>query len=406
MRDIDTLIKPVIERQQKINFFVLMKLAKRIKKIGTLLPSDLHTVKVISETTMDIKQINQYLAKMADLQVNAIQEIIKNVAYDAYDGMEAYYNMSSIPFVSLEHNEPVKQSMLAIARNTGNSYRNLANAQAFMVRDLTNPTKLIDTPMSKIYQSVVDEAIQAVQSNVMDYQTAMRRTVKQLVESDVKVVEYEAESGKKHVQDMEAAVRRDVLDGVRQVSQQVQDITGEQFGSTGKEISVHRFSAPDHEPIQGHQFTNEEWEKLQNNEPFQDLNGKHFEKLKRRIGVWNCHHLAYPIMAGITKPNYTQEELDKIIEDNHKGYTTSTGKTYTMYECTQMQRAMERKIRKAKQGQMIAVESGDEQLAQEYQAKISKYVKEYDAFSKACGLSVKGDRIRVDGYKPIKLKKK
>ena len=45
------------------------------------------------------------------------------------------------------------------------------------------------------------------------------------------------------------------------------DYHGQRFGSDGVEISAHAISAPDHLPVQGRQFSNEEFCKMQNGMP-------------------------------------------------------------------------------------------------------------------------------------------
>jgi hypothetical protein len=232
----------------------------------------------------------------------------------------------------------------------------------------------------------------------------MRRSLKQLNESGIRYVTYQAESGKVHTQRLDTAVRRNILDGIRAVYQGVQDETGRQFEADGKELSVHQFPAPDHAPIQGHQFTNEEYEKLQSDESFEDVKGNKFDSIARAIGTLNCRHFAYSIIIGHAKPNYTDEQLKAILDKNEKGYTTSNGKHLTFYQCTMKQRQLETEIRKAKDGQIMARESGDRKLAEEYQAKINKYTQQYNAFSKACGLSTKKDRTSVSGYHKISVK--
>ena len=117
------------------------------------------------------------------------------------------------------------------------------------------------------------------------------------------------------------------------------------MGTDGKELSAHVNCALDHEPFQGHQFTNKEFNKLQNNEDFQDILGNKFTGVKRIIGQFNCRHIAKSIFIGFSKPKYTPEQLRKFIDNNHAGYTFSDGKHITMYECTQMQRRMETRIR-------------------------------------------------------------
>ncbi|MBO6261547.1 MAG: hypothetical protein J6N95_02970, partial [Bacilli bacterium] len=114
-------------------------------------------------------------------------------------------------------------------------------------------------------------------------------------------------------------------------------------------------------------------------------------------------HFAWSIIIGFAKPNYTEEQLKEWAQKNAEGYTLPNGKKLTMYQCTQYQRKMETSIRYAKDGQIAARAAGDIELIKKYQMKVNKLSKEYRAFSKACGLSVKRDRTRVSGYKPVKI---
>lgn len=394
---IENLIQPIIERQEKINLYALTVIAEQIKKIGTLAPSSLNTLQRLYQSGVDIKKMNKKLAELAGLQVKDIKNLIKIVALDAYTDAKPLFDYRKKPFVPFSENQNLQRVVKAVAKQTAGEYVNLSKAQAFMIRDMKNPKKLIPTPPAKAYQSVVDEAIQAVQSGVVDYNTAMRRTLNQLSDSGLRVT-YQAESGKVHTQSMDAAVRRNVLDGIREINQGVQDEVGEEFGADGKEITVHRYSAPDHEPIQGHQFSNKEYEKLQNNQAFHDYQGRQFEAIKRPIGVWNCRHFTYSIILGHSKPIHSDEELEKYKEENAAGYTDGNGKHRTMYECTQEMRRMERNIRYAKQAKIAADYAGDVAKATESIAKVKALTAEYKAFCKACGFSPRLDHIRVDGY--------
>lgn len=400
---IENLILPIVARQEAINNFVIQTIAKRVKEIGHLLPSDVYKLERLYKSGVDVKLINKEIARLTNLNEKEIKKIIKEVAKDAYKDAKPFYDYRHKSFIPFEKNEALQKVVKAVQNQTVETYMNLSKAQAFMLRDLKNPKKLIPTPLAKAYYTVIDEAVQASQQGVVDYNTAMRRTLKQLNESGIRNVVYNTESGRTYSQRLDTAVRRNVLDGIRAINQSMQDEIGKQLNTDGKEISVHENSAPDHEPIQGHQFTNEEYEKLQNNEPFEDVDGEKFGAIERPIGVLNCMHYTFSIIIGVEKPNYTKEQLQKFIEHNQKGYTTKSGKHYTMYECTQHQRELETRIRRAKDGQMMAIEAGDMKLVDKYQTKVAKITDEYNQFSKACGLSPKLDRIRVVGYKRIKF---
>lgn len=396
---LNKLISPIVERQERINSYVIAIIVRRIKEIGTLLPSDIYKLEQILRSGSDIRKINKEIARLTGLNEKEIKNLISLIARDAYMDMKPFFDYRHKPFIPFEQNKPLQRVVNVIAKQTLDTYKNLSKAQAFMIRDLKNPKVLKPTPIAETYQTVLDEAIQASQQGIVDYNTAMRRTIKQLSDSGIRSVTYETESGKKHTQRLDTAVRRNLEDGIREINQGVQDEVGKEYGADGKEITVHAMSAPDHEPIQGHQFTNEEYEKLQSNQAFKDLNGKEFDAIKRPIGIWNCKHFSYSIICGVSKPVYTEEQLEKLKEENQKGYTDKNGKHYTKYECSQKMREMETEIRRHKERYVALKEADDKAGMKEEKAIISQLTKEYQAFCDACGLRPQVDRIRVEGYR-------
>lgn len=401
---LDKLMQPIIDRQEAINNFVLEVIANRVKQIGTLLPSDVYKLITLYERGADVKKINAELAWLTGLQIQDIKRLIKQAALNSYQDAKPYYDYRHKPFIPFNENVALQRVVSTIAQTTADTYINMSKAQAFMIRDLKNPKVLKPTPIAQTYQTVVDEAIQASQSGTIDYNTAMYRTLKQLNDSGIRYVTYQAESGRVHTQRLDTAVRRNLMDGIRAINQGVQDEVGKQFGADGKEITVHANSAPDHEPVQGHQFSNEEFAKLQDGKPFKDYAGQKFGAIERAIGTLNCRHFTYSIVLGVTKPNYTPEQLEEFIRKNNEGYTTPDGKHMTMYECTQYQRKLETEVRKAKDGQMMAKAAGNMKLVDYYQARITKCTNQYKAFSQACGLSPKMTKMRVSGYRRISTK--
>lgn len=401
---IQNLIKPIIDRQEKINEYVIKTICDRIKEIGSLTPSDAYKLGQLLKNGADVRKINQEIARQTGYQVQDIKRIIREVALDNYKDVRPFYDYRMLPYIPFTKNKPLMNVVKAIAKQTADTYVNMAKAQAFMIRDLKNPKKLIPTPVAQTYYSVIDEAVQAAQSGAIDYNTAIRRTVQQLADSGLRYVTYNTESGRIYTQRMDTAVRRNILDGIRAINQGVQDETGRQFGADGKEITVHDYPATDHAPVQGHQFSNEEYEKLQGdaNVQFKDVDGMSFDHFDRHIGTLNCRHFTYSIIIGYANPNYSKKELQEILERNEQGYTLPNGKHMTMYECTQKQRQFETKIRKAKDGQIAAVSAGNEDLAREYQTKVSNLTKQYKAFSDECGLRLQPERIKVAGYRKIK----
>ena len=398
---IDNLIQPFVDRQEAVNQYITGLIAERIKEVGQLSKNDIAQLNRLVQMGGDVRKINAALAQLADVQVKDVKKVIKTVAIDTYQNAKPFYDYRHKSFIPFEKNEPLQKIVSAVSKVTGDTFVNLSNSRAtgFLMPAQNHKYMNVFTDIQTTYRRIIDEAIQAGLSGV-DYRVAIRRALKQLADSGIRRVSWD--SG--YTQRLDTVVRRNVLDGIRSVRQQIDDEAGKQYGSDGKELSVHVNSALDHEPFQGHQFSNEEFENLQSDRDFEDVNGKKFSAVERAIGQYNCRHFASSIIIGQKEPKYTEQELQKFIDNNHKGFTLKDGKHLTMYECTQYQRQLETKIRQLKDSQIIAMKAGDRDLALQYQARVVKYTNDYNEFSKATNLGVKKDRLQVSGYRKIPVK--
>lgn len=392
---IDKLIQPFMKRQEAINLYVIKKIAERIQLIGRLMPSDVQKLETIYQMGADVREINTEIAKRTRRTETEIKNFIKEIAEEIYLDAKPYYDYRQKPFIPISENKRLQQTIKAVAKDTANSFKNLSKAQAFMLRNPLNRKEFIPTSISETYQRTVDFAVQAAQQGTIDYNTAIRKTMEELTESGLRVVEYETEKGKFHSQRLDTAVKRNVLSGIRMVNAKVQEVIGEEVGADGIEISVHMFPAPDHAPIQGHQFTNEEYNKMQSSEPFVDVEKQHFDAIERHITELNCRHYPFAIIIGVMPPNYTKEELQEILKNNETGVTFDNGKKLTMYQCTQKQRDFELKIRKAKEKQLVAKTLKDDVLLEKYNAEVSELKKQYKAFSEKCELPLYWERTNI-----------
>lgn len=393
---IENLIQPFIDRQTKLEMYVLNVIAERVRAIGTLSKSDIYRLQQLLKTGSSAKLLNQMLAEIMSIQEQSVKNMIKEAALSTYVDAKPFYDYRSKSQIPFKDNIRLQRSVEAVGKQTANTFKNLSNSKAtgFYIRDMQKPTKLKFQDMRSAYQSVVDEAVQAVQSGVIDFDTAMRNTLKQLNDSGLRRVYWDSGYSRR----LDSVVRMNLLGGVRQINQQVQLQIADEIKADGIEISAHSFSAPDHEPIQGHIFTLANFDKLQNEQDFEDTYGNKFVAIKRPIGEWNCRHFTQAVIIKAHKPTWDIEDLEELNKANHEGYTTSTGRHYTMYECTQIQRDYELKLRQAKEGYMMAKKSDNKQLAEYYKARIARLNSEYRQFSNDCGLKMQKNKAVVSGF--------
>ena len=124
----------------------------------------------------------------------------------------------------------------------------------------------------------------------------------------------------------------------------------------------------DHADVQGQVFTEEEFDKLQNNELATDIDGGTHLLDKRIIGQYNCRHMAAPFLIGINERSFTPEQLDEINARNEKGIVFD-GKQMSIYEATQCQRALESEMRRTREelNMLKELRGADPRLERDYQ---------------------------------------
>jgi len=98
----------------------------------------------------------------------------------------------------------------------------------------------------------------------------------------------------------------------------IQNKIGQEIGADGWEVSAHRAPSDDHAKVQGHIFTNKEFEKLQKGKPALDIEGISYQ-ITEPIGEGDCKHMAFTVPIGISEPSHSKKELADILQENEKG---------------------------------------------------------------------------------------
>ena len=110
------------------------------------------------------------------------------------------------------------------------------------------------------------------------------------------------------------------------------------------------------------------------------------------LGGWNCRHNFFPFFPGLSKRAYTNEMLAQL-DAKEISYQ---GKDYTRYEASQMQRALERKIRKAKR-EYLSLDAAGQDTA-ESAVKLRRARAQLNDFLKETGLRQDNFREQVAGF--------
>lgn len=379
---VNALPNEAVKVAEEINIEIAKVIAERIKEIGDLSDSDIHKLtNALEYMGADFGKITRLIAKYSKQGQMAVVDTLEKVADGNDEFAQVFYSSKGIAARTWHIDDYLHRLVNAISRQTVDEFTNLSQTLAYKIDNKT-------LSLRQMYTQSIDKAIYQVQSGIIDYHTAMRKTVKQL-SNNMRVVKWESGYSRR----LDSHIRQNILDGVKQLNQKMLDYHGERFESDGVELSAHAISAPDHVKVQGRQFSNEQFNRMQQGLPTEDVNGNKYPGFARPISQWNCRHIKFPIIIGISEPAYTEEQL-KNFERNSK----------EKYDLTQQQRAMETKLRKLKNERLIASAAGDEIEAKRTQREINKQQAIYRRFSEKHNLLYDAKRASVEGYRRISTK--
>ena len=105
----------------------------------------------------------------------------------------------------------------------------------------------------------------------------------------------------------------------------------------------------------------------------------------------------YPVSENSWMDMGQMEELEQMRRENEEGVTFE-GKHYTLYEASQQQRKMERRIRKQKRRILVDEATGDKDKLQNDQIRLQVQKQNYARFSKGVGLPTQHARMETAGF--------
>lgn len=361
----DKITEPITE-------FLLEDIARRISEAGQLTSTASYQIWQAQQLGVSQQYIKKRLKDLLEVSNAEIEQLLTQSAEVGYNfDIRNLPHADAVPFAE---NTVLQQIVSAAVELAQENFTNLTQTLG-MIDPYGNPM-----PLQDVYRKCTDFAFKQVITGATDYNTAIRRATKNLADQGLLVIDYE--SGRTTT--LEAAVRRNIMGGLGLMQEKISQQNHDDFGCDGWEISAHANSAPDHEPIQGKQYSDTEYINLNNS-------------LVRRIGTLNCGHAAFPIILGADIPQYTPEELEKFRQDNADGVTVD-GKHYSGYEATQMQRKIERAMRREKRRILTAEATGDAESLSVAQTRLHRLRQEYSRFSDAAGLRTQDERAQVAGF--------
>ena len=324
---LDTLPDAVVALWQQVEDDILKDIAERISQLDELEPLtptaawQAWRYEQMQACHQDALSI---LARYSKRSRDTIRQTLLDAGLETLASDDALYQALGFAPSAIDTNKTLNNLLNAGYRQTLGTWQNLTATTANTV--------------TGEFERALDRAWLQVSSGAFSYDAAIRGAVDGLA-GRMNGVTYP--SG--HRDTLEVAVRRAVLTGTNQTCARLQLARAEEMGCEFVEVSAHAGARPEHAVWQG---------KVYHVGGAAELDGVLYEDFETTTGYgtgpglcgWNCRHSFYPFFPGISKRLYGQEELDRLAAKT----VEYGGEKYTEYEITQMQRELERRVRKAK----------------------------------------------------------
>ncbi|MFR0817788.1 MAG: phage minor capsid protein [Mediterraneibacter gnavus] len=365
--------KMFLELQNRI----MRDVVRRIKKTGGITSTadyQLNRIQIIGNSTEFIESEIKRLSGLTDPE---LWEIYDTVIEKDYTRVKEIYEQVNANFTPYEDNEQMQTWAKAILSQTKHEIQNITRSMGFA---LDYGGKKVFTPFSEYYQKYLDRACMDIVTGAFDYNTVLRRVVKEMTASGIRTVNYASGYGNR----VPVAVRRAVMTGVHQLAAQINEQVAKDLGTDTYEVTWHAGHRPSHW-WGGNVYTKQELISICRLGEVDGLCGA------------NCRHSYFAFVDGVSVRTYTPEQLREM-EANEQVARSYQGKSYNAYEAQQRQRALETRMRKQRSDIDLLKRGKASQLdIQAAQAKYLNTLREYQGFSKKMELPEQMQRVYMDG---------
>ncbi len=389
--EIEALPSAMEQLYRSLQLNIMSDLTERLKANGEEITSAADwQINRLYELGVSKDEIDSLIKSTLDVSDDEIDRIYDEVVKSGYARNEELYTSKGKEYISYAENKQLQQLVKAVKNQTKSEYRNITGSLGFAVRNADNTLSF--TPLADFYQRTLDNGLMQIASGAVDYNTVLTKAVKAMTDSGLRTVDYAGGWSNR----VDVAARRALMTGFNQVVAKVNEDNAEQLGTEYFEVSYHRGARPTHQVWQGRVYIKKELETVCGLGTVTGLCGA------------NCYHSYSPFIKGIDTPTYSEEELDRMNEEENtpKEYN---GKEYTAYEAQQRQRRLETAMRADRQKIELLTQGGaDDDTITGAKAKYFQRQDEYVKFSKAMGLPQQWERVTVNGKNALgsKLPKK
>ncbi len=378
---LDAAPEPIAIAMRELEKDILREICSRFKLTGELNEVAMNDIRALRAQGLDMETIEKMIAKHSKETLPQVQKALDRVV----EYNQKYYNeLASKASIAEPLFWVTAADIAQIQSQTLDGYRNITRSLGFALQ--TNG-KVTFQPIAKAYQTALDKAEVKMQSGAFTLQQSLEDAVRELADSGIYTIDYATG----HRDRADVAARRAIFTGLNQLTSKYTETAAETLETDLYEITAHRGARDkgigwkNHKAWQGKVYSTKDGSKYPNIYKVCGLGA-----VDGLEGA-NCRHHRHAFLEGVSERVYTDDELANIDPPP----VEFEGRTYSAYEATQMQRKIERTVRKLERRRAAYNAAGMTGKEEQTGIRIRRLKKEYREFSRAASLPTQTNRMKV-----------
>lgn len=378
---LDAAPEPIAIAMRELEKDILREICSRFKLTGELNEVAMNNIRALRAQGLDMETIEKMIAKHSKETLPQVQEALDRVV----EYNQKYYNeLASKASIAEPLFWVTAADIAQIQSQTLDGYRNITRSLGFALQ--TNG-KITFQPIAKAYQAALDKAEVKMQSGAFTLQQSLEDAVRELADSGIYTIDYATG----HRDRADVAARRAIFTGLNQLTSKYTETAAETLETDLYEITAHRGARDKGTGWKNHKA----WQ----GKVYSTKDGSKYPNIYKVCGLGavdglegaNCRHHRHAFLEGVSERVYTDDELANIDPPP----VEFEGRTYSAYEATQMQRKMERTVRKLERRRAAYNAAGMTGKEEQTGIRIRRLKKEYREFSRAASLPTQTNRMKV-----------
>ena len=376
--DIEELTVTMEKAASKLELDIMLDIVRRIKANEGMTSTAEYQIHRLRQLGLADQYIREEMQTYLKASAEEMDRIFRDVPESEYNKFGSLYQQMGIEQTPFGNHTAIQTVIAATMTQTDSTFQNISQSLGFTVQK-GGKTEFL--PVAEYYQQTLDNAILGIATGAFDYTSALNRAVKEMARSGLRTVDYA--SGRSYR--IESATRMAIMTGFSQITRYMNEQAATELGTDDYEVSYHMGARPTHQWWQGRVYS------------YQDLIYTCGLGTVTGLCGINCYHWYEPFIRGVSVRNYTDQELDAMIQEENRP-RSYRGREYTTYTALQKQRKMELQMRAQRQEIALLKEGGGSPIdILAAQTRYRTTMNEYVSFSKAMNMPQQMERVYMDG---------